>query len=1034
MNAHTKLEPDFIENDANNNNLYLPNNYVADKPMHRRNSDERAVDDHAKALLDLCMSSGLKILNGRKIGDMFGACTYYGPMCKNPTLIDYGLAHIDNFSSVTYFKVQDFCYLSDHCLIHAYIVVNPKRSKNSIAHVTKLLDIPKRYIWEEDRESLFLSNLQSKQSQKVIEDILEKDYEFNQSGADNITEAVTDIFKNAAEKTFRKSKTFSVDSKPKTIKRAKHFDKDCISLLKQLKAMSKTLSKDPKNAELRKTFYFNKRHFKTVVKHKLLMEKETLINKLSSKTNNPKEFWKLLDKVQQCANGKHKDDNDVSPAIWEHHFKNLMCKPMSIQNDHQNHILEFIKTKENWCTFNELSFKISDLEINAAIKRLKKGKACGEDMVSNEMLKSSIVSIITVLNKLFNFILSTGQYPTMWCGSWLKPLHKGGDTRDPNRYRGISIMSCMGKLFCSILNTRLVKFLKDRNFNSEFQNGFSENCKTSDHILTLKTLTDKYFQENKKLFACFIDYKKAFDSVWRDALIYKLLKADGGGIFGKIIQNMYEKTSVQIKLNNGLTEGFQDNIGVKQGCVLSPTLFKLFVNDLPDIFDETCKPAKLFNKKVSCLMFADDVVLVSETKEGLQHSLNELKKYSDKWQLQVNSEKSKIMTFNKSGKICKERFNLGNEVLENVKTYNYLGVTLTPNCLFNQAVSNLDKKARKAMFKVRNSLFSANFSPKTSLQIYDTLVRPINTYCADVWGTFLKNTAKMFDIMSDKYKMFDEHCFEKTDLRFCKSILGVHRKACNAAVRGELGRYPTAIFILKQVFKNWLRIADKDKDSLLYDVYLCNAQMVYENKNCWLSNVRKLVIDTLGLKHLWDNQGQQLYPKSQIINAVSNLKHLFEFHWRNEINKCPDANQNSGNKLKTYSTFKKNFDYEQYLDFNRDFKKRRSITKLRISAHRLEIEIGRYRTKTSNRIKREERTCKLCSTGCIEDEEHVLMTCPKYDIYRKIMLDNLYEAFPGLNRLDKKEQFIFIIRSIDYEVFQSLSTMLDSVIRIRGNI
>ena len=188
----------------------------------------------------------------------------------------------------------------------------------------------------------------------------------------------------------------------------------------------------------------------------------------------------------------------------------------------------------------------------------------------------------------------------------------------------ISIMSCMSKLFCAVLNNRLVKFLKASNFNTEFQNGFTENCKTSDHILTLKTLTDKYFHKNKKLFVCFIDFRKAFDSVWRDALMYKLLKANVGGMFGKLIRNIYSTSSVQIKLNDGLTDAFHDNIGVKQGCVLSPTLFKVFINDLPDIFTDKCQPVSLFNKKVNSLMFADDVVLTSESEEGLQHALNEL--------------------------------------------------------------------------------------------------------------------------------------------------------------------------------------------------------------------------------------------------------------------------------------------------------------------------------------------------------------------------------------------------------------------------
>ena len=146
---------------------------------------------------------------------------------------------------------------------------------------------------------------------------------------------------------------------------------------------------------------------------------------------------------------------------------------------------------------------------------------------------------------------------------------------------------------------------------------------------------------------------------------------------------MYNNTHVQIKLENGLTKAFKDNVGVKQGCILSPTLFKIFINDLPEIFGDQCDPTTLFNKKVSCLMFADDVVLVSESREGLQHSLNEIYQYSADWRLTINTEKSKIMIFNKAGKASKLQFSLGDEMLENVNSYNYLGVTLTPSCTLN---------------------------------------------------------------------------------------------------------------------------------------------------------------------------------------------------------------------------------------------------------------------------------------------------------------------------------------------------------------
>ena len=121
-----------------------------------------------------------------------------------------------------------------------------------------------------------------------------------------------------------------------------------------------------------------------------------------------------------------------------------------------------------------------------------------------------------------------------------------------------------------------------------------------------------------------VDFSKAFDTVWRDALFYKLLKLGIRGPFAEMLKNMYSKSSVQIKLREGLTAHFHDNIGVKQGCVLSPTLFKIFISDINKIFNKSCSPVKLYDERISCLMFADDAVLLSETPEGLQHALGKV--------------------------------------------------------------------------------------------------------------------------------------------------------------------------------------------------------------------------------------------------------------------------------------------------------------------------------------------------------------------------------------------------------------------------
>ena len=120
----------------------------------------------------------------------------------------------------------------------------------------------------------------------------------------------------------------------------------------------------------------------------------------------------------------------------------------------------------------------------------------------------------------------------------------------------------------------------------------------------------------------FYDFKKAFDSVLHQALFLKLHNFGVSGLFYNIVKNMYTGNKLQIRIGNNLTKVFNSNLGVRQGDTLSPNLFKIFINDLSTIFDEECDAVSLGNFDLNCLMYADDVILLSKSDMGLQRCLN----------------------------------------------------------------------------------------------------------------------------------------------------------------------------------------------------------------------------------------------------------------------------------------------------------------------------------------------------------------------------------------------------------------------------
>ena len=172
--------------------------------------------------------------------------------------------------------------------------------------------------------------------------------------------------------------------------------------------------------------------------------------------------------------------------------------------------------------------------------------------------------------------MESGKYPKTWGVGYLVPIHKSDAISNPNNYRGITINSCFSKVFNSILNDRLVEFLNVNSIMKDEQIGFRKGARTADHIFKLKTLIGKYVQKNSKLYARFIDLRKAFDSVVHSALFYNLYNYNINGKCFPHHTSMYSCSVLRVKVNNKLSEEFMSEVGVKQGDNLNP-LYSKFI-------------------------------------------------------------------------------------------------------------------------------------------------------------------------------------------------------------------------------------------------------------------------------------------------------------------------------------------------------------------------------------------------------------------------------------------------------------------------
>ena len=190
-----------------------------------------------------------------------------------------------------------------------------------------------------------------------------------------------------------------------------------------------------------------------------------------------------------------------------------------------------------------LDLEITEKEIVECIDQLKSCKSPGIYDIINEYLKTTKEVLLPHYLKIFNLILNTGLIPSKWYLGVIIPIHKKGEVTNPDNYRGITLLSCFGKLFTSVLNNRLYGFLEKNNLLTEMQAGLRKCYSTVEQVFNLKCLIDLTLTSKKKLYCFFVDFKKAFDTVWRAGLWVKVLNSNSTGKCLNVIYNLCQKTN-----------------------------------------------------------------------------------------------------------------------------------------------------------------------------------------------------------------------------------------------------------------------------------------------------------------------------------------------------------------------------------------------------------------------------------------------------------------------------------------------------------
>lgn len=371
-------------------------------------------------------------------------------------------------------------------------------------------------------------------------------------------------------------------------------------------------------------------------------------------------------------------------------------------------------------------------EINNIIRRLNQKKAPGIDGVTATMIRRLPRKGIAYLTAIINSGLNLAHFPTPWKHAQVTPLPKPGkDKAFPQSYRPVSLLPILGKIMEKVIKKRIVKHIKQNNLQIEEQFGFRAKRSTTKQIVRLTDYISNNFNTNKHTGVILIDLEKAFDTVWHQGLIHKMIAQGFPEHIIKIIGHYLKNRTFNLLYQDQISTRRQAVAGVPQGSILGPSLFNLYTNDIPK------------SRQTNLAVYADDTAIYTASYRKwcislrLQDHLEQLAEYFHKWKLKVNTNKTEYIVFSKKRRDERHPLpTLGGHRLEPTDEVKYLGVYLDKGLTFKTHIENRKTTAHRAI----NVLYPL-IGPRSSLQldqklmIYNTTLKPLLLYACPAWSS-----------------------------------------------------------------------------------------------------------------------------------------------------------------------------------------------------------------------------------------------------------------------------------------------------------
>lgn len=378
---------------------------------------------------------------------------------------------------------------------------------------------------------------------------------------------------------------------------------------------------------------------------------------------------------------------------------------------------------------SEPHLQITKEEIEKAIYNMHNNKAPGPDDIRIKIIKilcDSSIEFLKYLEEIFNFIYDTGKIPPDWLISSFIAIPKTTRATTCDQYRLISLINNIVKVFTKVVHNRI--YQKCDLYIDENQFGFRNALGTREAIFSLQVLIQRCRDVNHDVYACFIDFTKAFDRVEHTKLIQILKEVDIDSKDIQIIINLYWNQTAYVNIEGNKTENVKIKKGVRQGCVHSPTLFNIYSEN---IFQEAPKDSPegiiINGENINNFRYADDTVIVANSPEELQTLLTKINATCEEYGISINISKTKYMTISKNA-LPPAVLTINNQIIEQVQKYNYLGTAVNANWDPSVEIRYRIEKARSIFNKMKTFFVCKDINLQLKIRMIKCYIFPVLLY------------------------------------------------------------------------------------------------------------------------------------------------------------------------------------------------------------------------------------------------------------------------------------------------------------------